>query len=216
MWPRLAERGQNSVIPLRGQAIGHFKILWGVQRYVALTLIGKPATRNLQKAPHNLKADEVEGPARTTFVRSLAQQGLLLLYAFPKHLLRSHPDRFQPRLHQLRPSRYRKLRAPQPKRMPALRIQVHLHGGANLLCRLHPQPDTNASQNACSSLPTNVRLPKTRALQSCADRYATPPRESAAAPSSSAHLPTPSVIPDMAPISDTPPRPSRGISAART
>src|SRR5882724_2064778 len=35
------------------------EFLWGVQRYVALTLIAKPATRNLQKAPHNLKADEV-------------------------------------------------------------------------------------------------------------------------------------------------------------
>ena len=50
-------------------------------------------------------------------------------------LLRNHPDRPQPRLHQLRPSRYRKLRAPQPKRMPALRVQMHLHGNPSLLQR---------------------------------------------------------------------------------
>ena len=48
-------------------------------------------------------------------------------------LLRNHPDRLQPRLHQLGPSRDRKLRAPQPERMPALRIQMHLHGNASVL-----------------------------------------------------------------------------------
>src|SRR5947209_9437507 len=36
---------------------------------------------------------------------------------------------------QLRPSGYRKLGAPQPKRMPALRIQMHLHGNPSLLQR---------------------------------------------------------------------------------
>jgi hypothetical protein len=51
------------------------------------------------------------------------------------HLLRNHPDRPQPRLHQLRPSRYRKLRAPQSKCMPALRIQMHLHGNPSVLQR---------------------------------------------------------------------------------
>ena len=61
-------------------------------------------------------------------------------------------------------------------------------------------------QNACSLLPTDARLPKNPALQSCADRCATPRRESAPAPPSSAHLPTPWVIPDTAPISD-----SRGL-----
>jgi hypothetical protein len=42
-------------------------------------------------------------------------------------LLRNHPDRPKPRLHQLRPSRYRKPRTPKPKRMAALCIQMHLH-----------------------------------------------------------------------------------------
>jgi hypothetical protein len=37
-------------------------------------------------------------------------------------LLRNHPDRPQPRLYQIRPSRYRKLRAPQPKGMLAFRV----------------------------------------------------------------------------------------------
>src|ERR1022692_116345 len=52
---------------------------------------------------------------------------------FPEHLFRNHPDRPQPRLHQLRPCRDREFRAPQPKRMPALRIQMHFHGNASLL-----------------------------------------------------------------------------------
>ena len=55
--------------------------------------------------------------------------------AIPERLLRNHPNRPQSRLHQLRPSRYRKLRAPQPKRMSALRIQMHLHGNPSLLQR---------------------------------------------------------------------------------
>jgi hypothetical protein len=46
--------------------------------------------------------------------------------AIPEHLLRNHPNRPQPRLHQLRPSRYRKLHAPEPKRMPVLRTQRSL------------------------------------------------------------------------------------------
>ena len=49
------------------------------------------------------------------------------------HLLRNHSDRPEPNLHQLRPSRNWKLRAPQSKRMPALRIQMHLHGDAGVL-----------------------------------------------------------------------------------
>jgi len=53
--------------------------------------------------------------------------------AIPGHLLRNHSDRRQPRLHQLRPSGYRKLRASQTKRMAALRIQMHLHGNAGVL-----------------------------------------------------------------------------------
>jgi hypothetical protein len=36
----------------------------------------------------------------------------------PRAPLRNHSDRPQPRLHQLRPSRHRKLRAPQPKCTP--------------------------------------------------------------------------------------------------
>ena len=51
------------------------------------------------------------------------------------HLLRNHPDLRQPRLYQLRPSRHRKLRAPQSERVPALRIQMHLHGNTNPLQR---------------------------------------------------------------------------------
>src|SRR6266480_3194144 len=58
-----------------------------------------------------------------------------LSYAIPEHLLRNHPNRPQPRLHQLRPSRDRKLRAPQPKRMPALGVQMHLHWNPSLLQR---------------------------------------------------------------------------------
>jgi hypothetical protein len=51
------------------------------------------------------------------------------------HLLRNHSDRPQPRLHQLRPFRYRESRTPQPKRMAALGVQVHLYGNACLLQR---------------------------------------------------------------------------------
>src|SRR6478735_8468456 len=85
--------------------------------------------------------------------------------------------------------------------------------GGSSLCPRHRQPDTNASQNACSSLPPDVRPPRNQALQSCVDRCATPRRESAPAPPPSAHLPAPSVIPDRAlisdraPISDYVPRP---------
>ena len=56
-------------------------------------------------------------------------------YAIPEYLLRNHPNRPQPRLHQLRPSGYWKLRAPQPERMPALRVQMHLHGNPRVLQR---------------------------------------------------------------------------------
>ena len=52
-----------------------------------------------------------------------------------QHLLRDHPDRAQPCLHQLRPSRRGKPRGPQPKRMSALRIQMHLHKHPSLLQR---------------------------------------------------------------------------------
>src|SRR5882724_3035698 len=44
-----------------------------------------------------------------------------------------HPDRPQPLLRQLRPSRYRQFRPPQPKPMPAVRIQMHLHRNLGLL-----------------------------------------------------------------------------------
>lgn len=50
-------------------------------------------------------------------------------------LLWKHSDRSQPRIYQLRPCRNGKLRAPQPKRMAALRIQMHLHGNAGALER---------------------------------------------------------------------------------
>ncbi len=59
----------------------------------------------------------------------------MLSYAILEHLLRSHPDRPQPRLHQLRPSGYRKLCAPQPKRMSALGVQMHRHWNPSLLQR---------------------------------------------------------------------------------
>src|SRR5467141_2294807 len=49
--------------------------------------------------------------------------------------LRNHSDRSQPRLHQQRPIRDRKLRAPQTKRMPGLGVQMHLHGNSSLLQR---------------------------------------------------------------------------------
>ena len=52
-----------------------------------------------------------------------------------EYLFRNHPNRPQPRLHQLRPSGYWKLRAPQPERMPALRVQMHLHGNPRVLQR---------------------------------------------------------------------------------
>src|SRR5438128_11272157 len=77
--------------------------------------------------------------------------------------------------------------------------------GGSFLCQRHRQPDTNASQIRCSSLPTDARLPKAQALLSCEDQCAAPLRESAPAPTSSAHLPTPSVISDTALISDTAP-----------
>ena len=67
--------------------------------------------------------------------RLLRERQVPLSYAIPEHLLRNHPDRPQPRLHQLRPSRDRKLRAPQPKRMPALGVQMHLHWNPSLLQR---------------------------------------------------------------------------------
>jgi hypothetical protein len=54
-------------------------------------------------------------------------------YAVKYESLRNHSDRPQPRFYQLRPSRYRKLRAPQPERMPALRIQMHLDGNLSVL-----------------------------------------------------------------------------------
>jgi hypothetical protein len=126
--------------------------------------------------------------------------------------------------------------APQPKRMPTLRIQIHLHRNPGLLqcsiitqrllhtvhvvililqqerrrrlagdmaINIRIQPETVIGErqtpridsyrkiraaaffstastagykrcsNACSSLPTCGRLPKTQARQSCADRYAT-------------------------------------------
>ena len=44
-----------------------------------------------------------------------------------------HSNCLEPRLHQLRPFRYRKFRAPQPKSMAAVRIQVHLRGNPGLL-----------------------------------------------------------------------------------
>ncbi len=50
-------------------------------------------------------------------------------------LLRKHPDRPQPRLDQLRPSRDRKLRAPQPKTVLAFRIQMHFCWNPGLLQR---------------------------------------------------------------------------------
>lgn len=50
-------------------------------------------------------------------------------------LLRNHADRPQPRLYPLRPVRYRELRAPQPKRMPAFGKQMHLHRNPGVLER---------------------------------------------------------------------------------
>ena len=55
--------------------------------------------------------------------------------AIEEDLLRNHSDRSQPRIYQPRPCRNRKLRAPQPERMAALRIQMHLHGNAGVLER---------------------------------------------------------------------------------
>src|SRR5437763_7672904 len=48
-------------------------------------------------------------------------------------LVRDHPDRPQPRLHQLRPGGGRSIRAPQTERMPALRIQMHLDRDSSFL-----------------------------------------------------------------------------------
>ena len=47
--------------------------------------------------------------------------------------LLNHPECHQPRLDQLRPAGYRKLRAAQPKRMPALGVQMHLRGNPGVL-----------------------------------------------------------------------------------
>src|SRR5262249_43158483 len=44
------------------------------------------------------------------------------------HLLRNHPDGSEPLLHQRRPLGNRKFRAPQPKAVSALRIQMQLDG----------------------------------------------------------------------------------------
>src|ERR1700730_1616675 len=52
-----------------------------------------------------------------------------------EYLLRDHPDRLQPRLHQLGPCSRRKLCASEPERMPALRVQMHLHRNPGLLQR---------------------------------------------------------------------------------
>jgi hypothetical protein len=48
--------------------------------------------------------------------------GSRLSHATPEHLLGNHANRPPSRLHQLRPSGDRKLRAPQPKRMPAMGV----------------------------------------------------------------------------------------------
>src|SRR5205814_8553583 len=72
--------------------------------------------------------------------------------------------------------------------------QVPQNHDSNFLCQPNLQPATNDCRNACSLLPPGARLPKIRSLQSCADQYAIRRRENAAAPLSSARLPTPSVL----------------------
>lgn len=52
---------------------------------------------------------------------------------FRSTLVRSHADRRQPSLDQLRPSRDRNIAAPESKRMPTLRIQVHLRRNPGIL-----------------------------------------------------------------------------------
>ena len=75
-------------------------------------------------------------PNQTSYeTRSRRWRPRLLYPLLHKHLLRNHSDRPQPRLHQLRPAGYRKLSAPQPEGMPALRIQMHLHRNPGLLQR---------------------------------------------------------------------------------
>src|SRR5258707_15281387 len=91
--------------------------------------------------------------------------------------------------------------------------------GGSFRCRPHRPPDTNAARNACSPLPPHARLPKTQALRSCVDRYATPRRESAPTPPSAAHLPTPSVLLDRRGHVARPcmsPKTARDISTAHT
>jgi hypothetical protein len=48
-------------------------------------------------------------------------------------LVRKHSDRHQPRLHQLRPFRDRKRRAPQPESVSALSVEMHFGGHVCLL-----------------------------------------------------------------------------------
>src|ERR1017187_3553431 len=73
--------------------------------------------------------------ARNPGATRLASDKSRFWYAIPKRLLRNHPNRPQPRLHQLRPCRPRKLRSPQSERVPSLSIQMHLHGNASVLQR---------------------------------------------------------------------------------
>jgi len=87
--------------------------------------VQRPAAQ--RASPQLLKARVQVGPkepAEPRLVDNIVARGArpTLSYAIPEHLLRNHPHRPQPRLHQLRPFRHRKLHASQPKSVPALRL----------------------------------------------------------------------------------------------
>jgi hypothetical protein len=109
--------------------------------------VQRPAAQ--RASPQLLKARVQVGPkepAEPRLVDNIVARGArpTLSYAIPEHLLRNHPDRPQPRLHQLRPFRHRKLRASQPKSVPALRLLLSfmilhvqfVHTGASNIVQL--------------------------------------------------------------------------------
>lgn len=74
------------------------------------------------------------GKLERTYPSNQASAGFQVAYLrFKYESLRNHSDRPQPRLPELRPFRDWKLCAPQSEPMPAVCVQVHLHGNAGLL-----------------------------------------------------------------------------------
>src|SRR5947207_15932873 len=78
----------------------------------------------------------------------------------------------------------------------ALGKELPQNPGGSFLCPPRPPPGKNAPQNAYRCLPPSVRLPRIRGLQFCADRYATPGRESEPVLPFSARLQAPSALSD--------------------